>query len=67
MNYYYVYILASKKDGELYIGVTNNILRRVFEHRHNIVRDFQGNTMYISSYILNKLKILMPLFKEKNS
>ena len=30
---YYVYILASRKHGTLYIGVTNNIARRVWEHR----------------------------------
>jgi len=40
MNYYYVYILASRKDGVLYTGVTNNLLRRVFEHRHNISKGF---------------------------
>ena len=30
---YSVYILASRKHGTLYIGVTNNIARRVWEHR----------------------------------
>lgn len=32
MKSYYVYILASKTNGTLYIGITNNITRRNFEH-----------------------------------
>jgi putative endonuclease len=30
---YYVYLLASRKHGTLYLGVTNDIVRRVYEHR----------------------------------
>ena len=30
---YHVYLLASKRHGTLYLGVTNNIVRRVYEHR----------------------------------
>jgi len=32
----YVYILASRKHGTLYIGVTNNVARRVWEHRQGL-------------------------------
>ena len=37
---YYVYLLASKKHGTLYLGVTNDIVRRVYEHRRKVVKGF---------------------------
>ena len=35
--FYYVYILQSKKDGELYIGCTNNLNKRIKEHNEGLV------------------------------
>jgi putative endonuclease len=37
---YWVYILVSKAGGTLYIGVTNNLVRRVYEHREGLVESF---------------------------
>ena len=37
---YYVYMLASRKDGVLYIGVTNDLLKRVWEHKNAAVGGF---------------------------
>jgi len=39
---YRVYILASEIGGTLYIGVTNDLVRRVYEHRTNAVPGFSG-------------------------
>jgi putative endonuclease len=36
----YIYILANKKNGTIYTGVTNDIVRRVFEHRQGFVERF---------------------------
>ena len=40
MNTYYVYILASRLYGTLYIGVTNNLLGRIQAHRQGLVSKF---------------------------
>ncbi|HEY1630031.1 MAG TPA: GIY-YIG nuclease family protein [Rhizomicrobium sp.] len=37
---YYVYILASQRNGTLYIGVTNDLLRRVWQHREGMAPGF---------------------------
>jgi putative endonuclease len=37
---FYVYILTSRRNGTLYVGVTNDIARRVYEHREGIIRGF---------------------------
>jgi putative endonuclease len=34
---FYVYILASRRDGALYIGVTSNLVKRVYEHKDGVV------------------------------
>ena len=49
MYNYYIYVLASRKNGTLYIGVTNNLLKRIYEHKN---KTFDGFT---KKYDIDKL------------
>ena len=40
MNQYFVYILTNKSNKVLYIGVTNNLERRMFEHKNKMINGF---------------------------
>ena len=37
-----VYLLASKKNGTLYTGVTSNLARRIYTHKHGVIEGFTG-------------------------
>lgn len=56
MKSYYVYILTNRKGGVLYIGVTNNLERRVYEHKNKKIKGFT------EKYNLDKL-----IFYEENN
>ena len=46
---YFVYMLASGRHGTLYVGVTNDLARRVYEHKTKIIKGFT------SQYDVNRL------------
>ncbi len=46
---YYIYILTNKNNNVLYIGVTNNLQRRLYEHQNKLVDGFT------KKYNVNKL------------
>ena len=48
-NCYYVYLLTSSNNKVMYVGVTNNLTRRVYEHQNKLVKGFT------EKYNVNKL------------
>jgi putative endonuclease len=48
-HHYYVYILASERNGTLYVGMTNNLIKRVSEHKDGKIEGFT------KKYKVNKL------------
>lgn len=40
MKQYFLYIMASKKNGTLYVGVISDIIKRVYEHKEGIIKGF---------------------------
>lgn len=66
MKIYYVYILASERDGTLYIGVTNNLIRRVYEHRNDLVEGFTKKyNVHRLVYYEQTIDVLSALTREK--
>ncbi len=59
IHQYYVFILASKIRGTLYIGITNDLQRRVYEHKVGIKKGFT------QKYGVNKL-VYFEVFKNVN-
>lgn len=52
---YYTYILANRKNGVLYVGVTSNIIKRIFEHKNDLVEGFTNkynvhNLVYFETF-----------------
>ncbi|UQB43367.1 GIY-YIG nuclease family protein [Thiomicrospira microaerophila] len=45
----YIYIMSNKKHGTLYVGVTSNLIQRVYQHKHHLIEGFTKR------YNLNKL------------
>lgn len=49
MKSYYIYIITNRYNDVLYTGITNNLERRIYEHKHKLIDGFS------KKYNLNKL------------
>ena len=67
MKTYYVYILASKRNGTLYIGVTNDLIKRVYEHKNNLIEGFTNKyKVHRLVYYETTSEITSALHRENN-
>ena len=56
----YVYIITNKTNGTLYIGVTNNLIRRIYEHKNKLIKGFS------SKYNLDRL-VYYEIFEDETN
>lgn len=66
MKTYYVYIMASKRNGTLYIGVTDNLIKRVYEHKNDLVEGFTKKyQVHMLVYFEESNDIISAIVREK--
>ena len=63
---YYVYIMANKNNQVVYVGVTNNLMRRVFEHREKKIKGFtEKYNVTKLVYFEDTLDVIAAISREK--
>lgn len=66
MKQAFVYILASKRNGTLYVGMTTDLIKRIWEHKNNVVRGFTSRYgVYILVYYESIEDINEAVLREK--
>ncbi len=64
---YWLYILASKPFGTLYVGMTNDLVRRIYEHREGLVEGFsKAHSVKLLVYYEEHATALAAIQREKN-
>jgi putative endonuclease len=68
MRSYWVYILASRPRGTLHVGVTSNLIRRIYEHREGLVAGFtKAHSVKMSVYYEQHATAMAAIQREKTS
>jgi len=66
MKQYYVYILASKRNGTLYTGVTNDLQKRGLQHKNNTIEGFtKKHNVHMLVYFEKHNSITAAIAREK--
>ena len=64
---YYVYIIANKRNGTIYIGMTNNIIRHVYENKNKMIEGFSKRHSLTKLFIMkHTIMFLMQLIGRNN-
>ena len=59
----YTYILTNKKNGTLYIGVTSDLVRRIWEHKNHVVDGFSKKynlTLLVYFEVFDEIETVLP-------
>ena len=66
MKQYFVYILASKKNGVLYIGVTGDLIKRMWQHKNGLAEGFTKKYfVHKLVYFENTTNVMSAIKREK--
>ncbi|MHB9019536.1 MAG: GIY-YIG nuclease family protein [Minisyncoccota bacterium] len=64
--YYYVYIMASKRNGTLYVGITNDLIKIVGQHKGDIIEGFTKKyQVHILVYFEETSDVKVAISREK--
>ena len=64
--FYVVYIITNKRNGTLYVGITNNLKRRICEHRLGIIKGFSKKYGLFNLIYFEKFKYVKDaIYREK--
>lgn len=62
----YVYILCSRKNGTLYVGVTTDLIKRVYQHKNSVIESFTSKySVHRLVYFEESLTIIEAIRREK--
>ncbi|MCL4365761.1 GIY-YIG nuclease family protein [Patescibacteria group bacterium] len=63
---FYIYIMASQKNGTLYIGVTSNLVQRVYQHKNGLADGFTKKyNVHLLVYYENIENVASAIQREK--